>query len=790
MTNIKDNDKSGFGAVLGAIIIKFRWAFILVAVIGAVLAARGMPLIEFSTNYRYFFGSDNPQLKAFDELQNVYTKNDTILFVLAPEDGNVFSNDTLAVVEKLTKDSWQIPFSLRVDSVTNFQYTKSHDDDLIVRDLVTNAHDLTQTELEETKKIALAEPLLINRLISDKAHTTGVNVTLNYPQKSLTEVPEAVAYARAMADKIREAHPNIKVYLSGITMMNNSFAEVSQHDMATLTPIMYLVIIIMAVLLLRSFTATLGTVLVTAFAFTTGMGLAGWLGIMLTPPSAIAPTVIITLGIADSVHILITMLHEMRHGKSKNDAIIESLRINLQPVFLTSITTAVGFLSMNFSDAPPFHDLGNIVSMGVGAAFIYSIFFLPAFMSIMPVRVTKTIAGDKYVMEHLAEFVIAKKKQLFTAMLILIVVLFTGLFQIQFNDQFVKYFDERFAFRTDSDFVTENLTGIYLIEYSLGAEDGVSDPEFLNKVEEFANWYRTMPGVRHVYSITDVMKRLNKNMHSDDPAYYKLPDNKELSAQYLLLYELSLPYGLDINNQINIDKTATKISVSLIDLSTQDRLAIEKRANNWLKENAPASMQVAGASPTIMFAHITKRNIQSMIVGTTFALIVISGILIFALKSFKIGLISLIPNLTPAIMAFGLWGFLMGKVGMGLAIVTAMTLGIVVDDTVHFLSKYMRARREQGLSSADAVRYSFRTVGTALWVTSLILIAGFLVMTFSGFKMNSDMGILTAIAIAFAIIADFLFLPPLLMKLDGHDGPGVTTNAVTPDTTDNTKGEN
>lgn len=764
MTNI--NDKDGFGATLGALVIKFRWLFIGFTIIGAVLAARGMPLIEFSTNYRYFFGSDNPQLQAFDELQNVYTKNDTILFVLAPQDGKVFTNETLAVVEKLTKDSWQVPFSLRVDSISNFQYTKSDGDDLIVKDLVKNAETLTTEELKEIKNIALAEPLLINRLISDKAHTTGVNVTLNYPQLSLTEVPEAVAYARAMADKIRAEHPNIKVYLSGITMMNNSFAEVSQHDMATLTPIMYLVIIIVAVLLLRSFTATIGTVLVTAFAFTTGMGLAGWLGIMLTPPSAIAPTVIITLGIADSVHILITMLHEMRHGKSKNEAIIESLRINLQPIFLTSITTAVGFLSMNFSDAPPFHDLGNIVSMGVIGAFIYSIFFLPAFMSIMPVRVPRSRSGEKNMMEHLAEFVIEKRKQLFVTLLALIAILFTGLFQIQFNDQFVKYFDERFAFRTDSDFVTENLTGIYLIEYSLVSDEGVSDPKFLNKVEEFANWYRTMPGVRHVYSITDVMKRLNKNMHSDDPAYYKLPDSQKLAAQYLLLYELSLPYGLDINNQINVDKTATKITVSLIDLSTKDLLAIESQANDWLKQNAPTGMQVAGASPTIMFAHITKRNIESMIFGTTFALIVISAILMFALKSFKIGLISLVPNLTPAIMAFGLWGFLIGKVGMGLAIVTAMTLGIVVDDTVHFLSKYLRARREQGLNSEDAVRYAFKTVGTALWVTSLILIAGFTVMTFSGFKMNSDMGILTAIAIAFAIMADFLFLPPLLMKID------------------------
>jgi hypothetical protein len=167
-----------------------------------------------------------------------------------------------------------------------------------------------------------------------------------------------------------------------------------------------------------------------------------------------------------------------------------------------------------------------------------------------------------------------------------------------------------------------------------------------------------------------------------------------------------------------------------------------------------------------MFAHIGQRNIRSMLTGTSVALVLISIILIFALRSLKIGLVSLIPNLAPAAMGFGLWGLLVGEVGLGLSVVAGMTLGIVVDDTVHFLSKYLRARRERHLDSPDAVRYAFSTVGTALLVTTLVLIAGFMVLTQSPFKLNSDMGLLTAITIAFALLADFLFLPPLLMKVD------------------------
>lgn len=228
---------------------------------------------------------------------------------------------------------------------------------------------------------------------------------------------------------------------------------------------------------------------------------------------------------------------------------------------------------------------------------------------------------------------------------------------------------------------------------------------------------------------------------------------------------MSLPYGLDLNNQINVDKSATRLTVTLKNLSTNKMLAFEDRAGQWLHDNAP-TMMVEGASPLIMFSHIGKRNIHSMLIGTTIALVLISLVLLFALRSVKIGFISLIPNLVPAAMGFGMWGLMVGRVGLALSVVASMTLGIVVDDTVHFLSKYLRAKREQGKDATDAVRYAFHTVGTALWVTSLVLAAGFLVLSQSSFEINSSMGLLTAITIMLALAADFFLLPSLLMTLD------------------------
>ncbi|MBT6718943.1 MAG: MMPL family transporter [Nitrospina sp.] len=758
---MNNNPNNGFGGW----VLQFRWWIILATLLLVLSAASGARFLSFSTDYRVFFSKDNPQLVAFETLQNTYTKNDNVMFAVEPKDGKVFTRETLAIIEEITQASWKIPYSLRVDSITNFQYTWADADDLIVQDLVENAASFTNEQLKKVQAVALAEPLLLNRLITKKTDLTGVNVTINLPHKSITETPEVAAFVRNMQDKFEEKYPSIKIYLTGVVFMDNAFNEAGEGDMKSLVPIMYGIVLIIMALTLRTFWGTFTTILIMAFSILTGMGLAGWSGILLTPISANAPTIILTLAVADSSHILVTLFYEMRHGKTKYEAIKESLRVNHQPVFITSITTAIGFLSLNFSDSPPFRDLGNIVAMGVMAAYVYSVFFLPAIISLLPLRVKTGSTSHNGWIDSLGDWVISNRRPLFWGMMTLIIALSAQIPRIEIDEKFNEYFDTRYQFRVDNDYVEEHLTGFESIEYSLkaGESGGISNPEYLKKVAEFADWYRQQPGVMYVSTLTDTMKRLNKNMHGDDEAYYRLPNERDLSAQYLLLYELSLPFGLDLNNQINIDKSSTRFTAILESVSTQTALDLENSAQEWLKKNAPPEMASHGASPLIMFSHIAMRNIDSMMSGTFLALLLISAILVGVLKSFKLGLISTIPNLVPVFMTFGIWAVFVGHIGMAVSVVAPVALGIIVDDTVHFLSKYRRARYELGKSEEEAVRYSFHTVGTALFLTSIILVCGFFVLTFSGFRMNVHLGFMTTIAILCALVADFLFLPTLLM---------------------------
>ncbi len=762
-------------------LIQYRWWVILFSFIVAILIASGAKHLTFDTDYRVFFSDENPELLAFEKLQNTYNKEDNILIALTPkEGGKLFTAENLAAVEWFTEQAWQIPYSTRVDSISNYQHTYAEGDDLMVKDLIYQAESLTPSDLKRIQNIALSEPRLVHSLINESGTVTGINIITQFSQQNQTETPEAVYFTRDLIEKFKEKYPQFDVHTSGITMLNHAFTEASMIDMGTLIPLMYLFIFIMLLVLLKSFSSLMGIIFVIAFSILTAMGIAGWLGIALTPPSASAPTIIMTLAVADSVHFLISMLALMKRGYTKNDAIVESLRINIGPIFLTSLTTAIGFLAMNASDAPPFHDLGNITAIGVGFAFLFSVIFLPAWVSAMPIQVQKNTASDpKDAMAKLADFVIKRQKSLFWGSTIVLIFFAAIIPKLVIDDNFVEYFDESVQFREDSDYVIDHLTGISMAFYSVesGESQGIHHPDFLTKVAQFQKWLEAQPEVVHVNSLTDTLKKLNQNLHADDPAWYKVPDQQDLAAQYLLLYEMSLPYGLDLNNQINVDKSATKIAVTLDNLSTAQIIDFNQRAEQWLKDNTPTVMHATGTSTDIMFSHITMRNIEQMMGGSAMALVLISLILLFALKSLKLGLLSLVPNLTPAIMAMGIWALTYGVLGMAASIVFAISIGIVVDDTVHFLSKYVRARREMKLSTPDAIRYAFSTVGKALWITTVVLIVGFALLSQSTFLVNQQTGILMAITIACALILDFLFLPALLLKVD-KDDVEISTNTT------------
>ena len=750
----------------GETLLRFRWLVLILLTVFTVVCSAGAKNLFFDNDYRAFFGETNPQLEAFERLQKTYTKIDNVQFAFEPSTNeSVISKNNLMAVEALTERAWLLPYSLRVDSISNYQHTTVFEDDLIVEDLYTDFELLDKEEVDFVASISQSEPSLTGRLHDARHRSTAVSVTVQLPGADPMEVVEVSEAARALAYEIEEEF-DVKIRIGGITMFNNAFSEASLNDMMTLVPAMYLVILLVTFLLVRSIYATAAVVFVIFPCIFVAMGFGGWINVGLTPASMSAPTIITTLAVADSIHFLVTMLNHKKLGKSHRDSIIYSLKINGKPIFLTSITTAVGFLSLNFSDSPPFHDLGNITAFGVMAAWLFSITLLPILISFVDIKPRSAVNALNRYMEKAGTAISENYRLVLTLSVAVSLVLIASVPRNEINDDFLKYFDEDIAFRSDTDWISKNLAGLNAIQFDMrsGEDDGISDPDFLKKVDQFTDWARNHQLVTNVQSITDVFKRLNRDLNGGDTSFYSLPEDKQLAAQYLLLYELSLPFGLDLNNQIDINKASTQVVVTIDDLTTNQIRDWISEAEQFLKDEVGISSVAAG--PTVMFSYIAERNIQGMLWGTFYAVTIISGLILVALKDVKLGLISLIPNILPAALAFGIWGLLVGQVNMAVAVVTGMALGVIVDDSVHFLTKYQIARKAAGADAKSSVVSAFTGVGTALLVTTIILVAGFAILAQSSFGLNSAMASLTAIALFMALIADLTLLPALLIMLD------------------------
>ena len=748
-------------------ILSRRWLVVALAVLLTLVMTAGARFIAVTNDYRILFGENNPQLAAFDALENTYAVSNTALIAVVPREGSVFTREALGVVEELTEASWRAPYSSRVDSLTNYTHSEAlGEDDLVVAPLVEDAGSLGDADLARIEAIALNAIDIVGRLVSHDGRVGGLAINFVLPEKPDAAVVEITDYLNALLDQARTSHPDVAYYLTGDVVMNRAFADATQDDLQTLMPIVFFVIVVSSALLLRSVLGTVSILAVVVFIITTTMGFAGWLGTVFSPSNAGVPIIVMAIAVAHSVHIVTSTLMGMRRGLGKNEAIAESLRSNAYPVFLAAGTTAIGFLSLNASDSPPFRVLGNLVALGVSCTFVYSMTLLPAMLSILPLRAPVIRTERPAFFDRFSAFVVARRRFLLWFGALLALALFMGIPRNELSDNWTKYFDERYEFRRDTDFVIENLTGLNTLEYSLnsGREGGITDPDYLGTVDDFAAWYREQSEVTHVQAFPDIMKRLNKNMHGDDEAFYRLPADSALAGQYLLLYELSLPFGSDLNDRIDVAKSATRMTVVVGDSSAREQRELDARAQTWLRANAP---QLAGAASgiSIVFAHLSQRHINSMLRGTIIGMTLISFILFCVFKSVRLGLISLLPNFIPAAMSFGLWGYLVGHVGIAASVVCVIAFGIVVDDTIHFLSKYLKARRE-GLSAPEAVRSVFRTVGHALWTTTVVLSASFLVFAASGFELSWALGLLVTITLVFALMADFLLLPVLLMAID------------------------
>lgn len=754
-------------------LITHPWQALLLAAVLLSACLAGVGGYTYSLDHRAFFSADNPQLAAYEQLNQDFSKTDTVLIALRPAHGEVFNPETLSLLAELTEAAWQIPYAQRVESLSNFQHVLVEDDNLTTNDLLPQEQPIDSTLAAQVRQIALDEPFLRGALVAADGQMAAVRITLNMPGiDQQQEIPEVVHAIRALVAQTAEKAPAVSFHLAGQTIANQAFPEESQADFVRVWPWFTLTLLGALWLLFRNLKATLVIYTTCQLAVLAGSGLIGWFKPTINDSVIVAPVMILTLAIADGIHLVIGWIQAQHQGLDKRAAMIDSLRRNIGPMTTTSVLTALGFLTLHFNDSPPFRVMGYIVAAGVMFALLFTLLVSAPLLSRLPGKPPRQIPAlmrsDAQGMARLAQRLNRQRLPLLLALALLAGGLLAGLLHNRINDDVVKYYTADTPFRLDMEAVNRDLTGTSELNYTLKGQgdSGILEPSYLQALDDYASWLKTQPYVAQVNSLADIIKRVNQVMHADDPAFYRIPASREEIAQLLLQYELSLPFGADLNYLLRFDRSASRLRVAVGTSSGQALLALNQRAEHWQAEHLPAQMRASGASLSLMFAHIGERSITGMFAGLIGSLLLASLAAAWLFGNWRHALACFFGNLLPIGMAFGAWGWLNGNIDLGLTVVMGIAFSVVIDDTIHFISKYQRARDEQQLSAGAAVESALRHVGYAIVTTSVVLGLGFAWLANSNIQITVNTAIVTCLSIVFALLVDLLLLPLLYPWLD------------------------
>lgn len=732
------------------------WIFLLM-----LIPLTGYQGLWIATDYEQSFDTADPLLIADQTRQETFSKTDNVLVIISRRDGgSVFSTDALAALREITIAGWRAPRSMRVDSLSNFQDTQVDGDELTVRDFVSAADIADSARHQSLRERALADTELAGRLVAPDASAFLINILFDYDASQANGSREIMSHLTSLTEEFHDKYPGLNFQLTGAVANADAFLSATLQDSFTLLPVAYCVMVGLLLFFLRSVVATVVTLTIVTISILFAFGTWCWWFKSLNSIVLAAPTVIMVIAVSDSIHVLISFLQKYRAGSSKEEALRRSFTINMRSLFLTSATTLVGFLCLNTHESPPYRQLGNVAALGVVYAYFLTLVLLPALVMLLPIKKGVDMSWQLRLIAGLADFITRRHKVVLILGVLAVPVIVVGLMRNEVNERFNEYLDESFEFRRANDFLNERVTGIHRLFYSLdaGEENGINDPAYLARLDAFSEWLKSQPEVAHVASYADIIKRLNKTMNGGDAAYFRVPESRELAAQYALLYEMSLPFGQDLTNIVSLDRRQTLLLVTAWETRSGALLALNSRAEAWLKEHTPPSMHVSGTGIDLMFSSMAMRNIPSVVYGTMASLLLISVMLVFAFRSWNLGVASSFSNMLPAICAFGVWGYIDGRVDLAASMVSILALGLVVDDTIHFLNKYNMLRRE-GLNDQEAVIKTLQLGGMAMIATTAVLSLGFLVLGLSPFSANATLGVMMAITLWIALAFDLVMMP-------------------------------
>lgn len=744
------------------IFIEKRHWFLFLSVLVIGITSVGVSGLKFNPELKAYINPNNKYLKSLDEFENKYSSTDSVFILIQKKDDSLLEQEGIKLIEEITKKSGALPYSYRVESITNYNFIKAEGDDLRV-DSIANLENHGLLSSGDYKSLILSEPLLVNRLISNDGKVAVIAITFNLPEERNTALEKIFKNLESQRNVITKTHNDVDIYYGGSVIVEAEMAEIITSDNALIIPLMFLIGGLVNLYLLRSFAAYFAGMMVINLAVIGSLGIAGWLKYEITNVSSMGFMLVIILATADTVHLTSNYVANLRKGMEKFSSLKASISSNLSSIVLTNLTTVIGFLCLNTSGAPQFAAMGNIAAGGILLALMFTLTAYPAILLMFNVNPPLRPLPMSVVSEYLVNIAIRYRRSILITFSLLVVVSAIFMFKLKLNEDPYEYFKPGTENHRTLSFMKDNVKGQKYLYVDLVAQDGfvITQPDYLHEVNRFTEWLRSQQEVVHVFSYVDVIKKMNMAMNENKPEFYSIPSSQELSSQYFLAYELSLAYGQDMSDFTDAKKSSARIVIAISRLNNEETVAFKDKLESYLGDvNVFSRVLITGMD--LVNADNGIKTLLGMVNGDLLTLVLTTLAIIAMLRSWRYGLLSLVPNVTVPIFLYGVWGMVSDTLSIAALATFSVCFGILVDDTLHVLVKYLRERNEGG-SVENALRYSIGTSGPAIIVTTLIFALGSALLDFSHFLPNAEVGYIMAPMVMAALGIEFLVFPGVII---------------------------
>ena len=704
---MKYGDDTSFGGRFVRFIVDKPWIALFVGLAILAAAGPGGRHIKADFTYRVWFNDNDPLLAEFDAFERRFGNDESTMVVVHSPSG-VFDLDSASLLVELTEGLWQVPDVIRVDSLANFSWVHADGDDIIVEPLIPDDMELTDALLAERKKVALAHETLPGYLVSRDGKTAVAFATLKPALDGMLDHKTIIESMQALIAKLKRTDHSF--HLTGAGPLSYFFQTTSARDLMTLLPAVFGLTILFLAVTFRRVAGVILPLVVVALSVAATMTTAGWLGIPINNLTSIVPQIVLAVGVADAVHILVTYFRALSAGLPRKEAAFHSLRKNLQPTILTTISTVFGFASFATAEVVPIAQMGVLAAIGTVFAWLFTYFVLGASITILPLRarargqkVSLDVASPRG--ERWAQRIVGNRHKLIAGFGALTAISLALAATNTVNSDPYSYFPEDSSLNIATKFMEANVGGTLAAELVVdsGEPEAIKSPEWLAKVDEFQQWIENKDTVTSATSIIDILKSMNRSFNADDPDKYAIPETREAVAQLLLLYTMSLPQGMNINDRVALRNDAIRVT-SMWNIHDSKRVLAQV---DEIMAKAPAfglDAHITGKSQ--LWQRMNPAVVRSFVVSVSIALVLMSLLLIVAFRSVPLGLLAMVPNGVPLIVGGGMLAAIGKSLDIGTVIVFSVCLGIAVDDTVHFLSNYNRLRRS-GFTPQETIAQVF-----------------------------------------------------------------------------------